>query len=223
MSWEKSKAATPLKRDFLKAFFAREKRFFLTGGSALGLFYLDHRRSYDLDLFSTEQPGWIDIDGVVRASARESGCEIGIMREGPTFRRYKIERAEEVEIVDVVLDLAPQRDVEKNWMDGIQVDTLREIMVNKIATLISRSELKDVVDLYFLEKEGMRVEDYFHDARGKNGGLDPAMMSMILDSMNLNALPDYLIKPLTLDELVQFVQDLKKRLILMAFPGKPAE
>jgi len=53
MSWENSKAITPLKREFLKAFCLREKRFFLTGGSALGLFYLQHRFSYDLDLFST--------------------------------------------------------------------------------------------------------------------------------------------------------------------------
>jgi hypothetical protein len=47
MSWEDSKACTPLKRDFLRAWFALESRYFLTGGSALGLFYLDHRRSYD--------------------------------------------------------------------------------------------------------------------------------------------------------------------------------
>ena len=54
MSWESSKALTPLKRAFLDAFFAENRSFFLTGGSALGIFYLDHRRSYDLDLFTTE-------------------------------------------------------------------------------------------------------------------------------------------------------------------------
>ena len=66
MSWESSKAVTPLKRDFLKAFFAREKRFFLTGGSALGLFYLEHRYSYALDLFSQDRPDWLELDGVMR-------------------------------------------------------------------------------------------------------------------------------------------------------------
>lgn len=39
MNWEESKALTPLKRDFLKAFFDRSQAFFLTGGSALGIFY----------------------------------------------------------------------------------------------------------------------------------------------------------------------------------------
>ena len=41
-NWEKSKALTPLKKDFLKEFFLIEDRFFLTGGSALGIFYFDH-------------------------------------------------------------------------------------------------------------------------------------------------------------------------------------
>lgn len=51
MSWEESRATTSLKRDFLEAWFAEDQRFFLTGGSALGMFYLDHRLSYDLDEF----------------------------------------------------------------------------------------------------------------------------------------------------------------------------
>ena len=38
MNWEDSNACTPLKRDFLRAWFAQEQRFFLIGGSALGLF-----------------------------------------------------------------------------------------------------------------------------------------------------------------------------------------
>jgi hypothetical protein len=53
MNWDESKACTPIKRDFLRAWFEVDQRFFLTGGSALGLFYLHHRISYDLDLFTT--------------------------------------------------------------------------------------------------------------------------------------------------------------------------
>ena len=62
MSWEESKACTPLKRDFLRAWFALETRYFLTGGSALGLFYLDHRRSCDLDLFTTDEVEPADLE-----------------------------------------------------------------------------------------------------------------------------------------------------------------
>ncbi len=85
MNWENSKAITPLKRDFLKSFFSREKRFFLTGGSALGLFYLEHRFSYDLDLFSNEHVDWIEIDGVMRLCSQEVGASLQLLRDAPTF------------------------------------------------------------------------------------------------------------------------------------------
>jgi hypothetical protein len=220
MSWENSKAVTPLKRDFLKAFFAREKRFFLTGGSALGLFYLDHRFSYDVDLFSTDRMDWLELDGIMRLCARDIAADLDLMRDAPTFRRYRLGRAGRQEIVDIVLDVGHQIDSTKHWIDGVQVDTLHEITVNKITTLIGRCEWKDIVDLYFLEKKGFRAEDYFEEARQKDGGLDPAMVSLLLDSLTIAELPDYLIEPVTLPELKAFVEDLKRRMAMMAYPDQ---
>lgn len=218
MNWENSKAVTPLKRDFLKAFFIREKRFFLTGGSALGLFYLEHRFSYDLDLFSQDRPDWLELDGVMRLCAEGIGATLELRRDAPTFRRYQLVRGRESEIIDLVLDISPQLDPEKPWIGDIRVDTLHEIVVNKITTLISRCELKDIVDLFFLEKAGYRVEDYFEEARQKDGGLDPAMISLLLDAQRIAELPDYLIKPLTVAALCAFVDDLKRRMALLAYP-----
>ena len=74
MNWENSKALTPLKRDFLRAWFAEDDRFFLTGGSALGIFYLDHRQSYDLDLFSTEEVDSLELRNRVQRIARTIGA-----------------------------------------------------------------------------------------------------------------------------------------------------
>ena len=100
----------------------------------------------------------------------------------------------------------------------VRVDTLHEIMVNKITTLISRCEVKDIVDLYFLEKAGLRVERHFEEARQKDGGLDPGMVSLLLDSVTIAEVPDYMIQPLDLEELRAFVDDLKRRMALMAYP-----
>jgi len=223
MSWENSKAVTPLKRDFLKAFFAREKRFFLTGGSALGLFYLEHRHSYDVDLFSPDRPEWLEVDGVMHLCAEDLGAILELRRDAPTFRRYQLVRGEDSEIVDMVLDISPQVDPDKPWIDDVRVDTLHEIMVNKITTLISRCEVKDIVDLFFLEKDGYRIEDYFEEAQQKDGGLDPAMVSLLLDALRITELPDYLIKPMTLAELCAFVDDVKRRMALMAYPDRLKE
>jgi predicted nucleotidyltransferase component of viral defense system len=221
MSWENSSASTPLKRDFLKSFFVHEKRFFLTGGSALGLFYLQHRFSYDLDLFSKENVEWLEVDGVIHLCAKEIGADLDLLRDTPTFRRYRVCRDGLTEIIDIVFDLSPQVDTEKAWIEDIQVDTLHEIMLNKIATLISRCELKDVVDLYFMEQEGLRVETYFEEAQQKDGGLDPSMISLLLNSLAVPELPSYMIKPLTLEALRAFVDDLKRHMALMAYPDTP--
>jgi hypothetical protein len=47
-------ALSPFQRALLEAFFRRSPAFYLTGGAALAGFYLGHRRTEDLDLFTTE-------------------------------------------------------------------------------------------------------------------------------------------------------------------------
>ncbi len=56
-----------------------------------------------------------------------------------------------------MVDRVPQVDPEKNRFGAIRVDTLREILANKLTTLVSRTELKDLIDLYYLEKAGHDV------------------------------------------------------------------
>jgi hypothetical protein len=43
---------TPLQKDVLAAFFSSERGFFLTGGAALAGYWLRHRPTGDLDLFT---------------------------------------------------------------------------------------------------------------------------------------------------------------------------
>ena len=114
--------------------------------------------------------------------------------------------------------MAPQIDAEKEHFGKLRVDTLREITVNKICTLIGRCELKDLVDLFFLRKRGFTVRDHFAEARQKEGGLDPAMISFILARTTIDKVPDYLLEPLDLDEFRTFVRNLQLELAELAFP-----
>ncbi|MCC6897497.1 MAG: hypothetical protein IT377_00905 [Polyangiaceae bacterium] len=43
MDFSKDSSLTPFQRDLVVEFFARERRFFLTGGAALAGFYFGHR------------------------------------------------------------------------------------------------------------------------------------------------------------------------------------
>jgi Nucleotidyl transferase AbiEii toxin, Type IV TA system len=219
MSWEDSKACTPLKRDFLREWFAQEQRFFLTGGSALGIFYLDHRRSYDLDLFTTETVESKEVQNLVLRVSAKTAALCTAVRSAPDFHRFKLTRGDEREIIDVVVDRAPQLDALKACVDGIRVDTLREILANKLTTLVSRSELKDLVDLYFLEKSGCDLLAAIPDARAKDGGWEPAVVAMLLDEMRVKVPPEWLIREVSTSELETFVRKLRLGLAERALPS----
>ena len=218
MNWEDSKACTPLKRDFLRAWFAQEQRFFLTGGSALGLFYLDHRRSYDLDLFTAEEVEGKEVQNLVQRTAADIGAECAAVRTAPDFHRFRLTRGDEREIIDVVVDRAPQLDTQKASFGSIQVDTLREILANKLTTLLSRAELKDVVDLYFLEQAGQDLLAAIPDAQAKDGGWEPAVVSMLLAGLHVREVPAWMIKELAPEDLEAFLGRLRLALAKLALP-----
>ena len=218
MSWEDSNACTPLKRDFLHAWFAQERRFFLTGGSALGLFYLDHRRSYDLDFFTSDEVEAKEVQNLVHRTADRIDAECHAIQSAPDFHRFRLVRGGQREIIDVVVDRAPQLDPRKADFGVIRVDTLREIIANKLATLISRSELKDVVDLFFLEQAGHDILSSIPDAQAKDGGWDPAVVSMLLDGLDTSELPPWLLRSLTPEELHAFLKRLRLAIAAKALP-----
>ena len=219
MNWENSKAITALKRDFLKRFAARNHDFFLTGGSALGIFYLEHRLSYDLDFFTCEPTvEWHLLENLVRGIAADIQAECHALTASPDFHRYQIVRPPESEILDFVIERIPQLDEKKNDFDGVRVDTIREIMVNKICALIHRCELKDVLDLYYLQRKGYSVRDYLKETKRKEAGLDPAMISFLLSRLKIDIDPDYLLAPLDLADFRRFVDELRKEMAQVSFP-----
>ncbi len=218
MNWEESKCCTPIKRDFLRAWFAWEQRFFLTGGSALGLFYLDHRRSYDLDLFTAEEVEGKEVENLVARVAARIGAECRAVRTSADFHRFRLNRGEEREIIDVVVDRAPQLDAIKPCIDGIRVDTLREIVANKLTTLLSRFEIKDVVDLYYLEQTGCDLLAAVADARAKDGGWEPAVVGMMLDGIHITELPAWMIRDLSPGDLADFLHDLRVKITRLSLP-----
>ncbi len=220
MNWEDSKACTPLKRDILRAWFDRESRYFLTGGSALGLFYLHHRRSYDLDLFTSNEVTSKEVKNLVLQVAEKINARCEALRSAPDFHRFLMTRNDEREIIDVVTDRAPQLDTEKNLIDGIRVDTQREILANKLTTLLSRSEVKDIIDLYFLEQAGHDILSAIPDAYEKDGGWgwEPAIVAMLLEGLSLDTLPALLVKDLDPEDLKAFQQRLRLAIAKLALP-----
>jgi nucleotidyltransferase AbiEii toxin of type IV toxin-antitoxin system len=176
---------TPLQRDLLDAFFAREHRLFLTGGGALAGFYFGHRTTEDLDLFA---PPGLDLGEAARAldeAARSLGATAAPKTTHPDFRRLIVRRNDETCVVDLVVDRAPAVDPIKSAFGPIRVDTMREIAANKITTLLGRSEAKDLVDLVVLADSGVDLDRAFADARTKDGGANPATLAWLLEQIEI--------------------------------------
>lgn len=159
---------TPLQLEVLTAFFRREQRFFLSGGAALAGFHLVHRRTHDLDLFTTDQL-LEEGDQALASTADALGAVLERVQTTPDLRRRILRRDGDAVVVDLVHDRAPQGPLPKQVVGAIRVDPPQEILANKLCALLSRSELRDLVDVFALERAGFAVEDALPLAQRKDG------------------------------------------------------
>jgi len=125
------------------------KNFYWTGGTLLSYFYLHHRDSVDLDFFSEE----LFLDDEYLKFINELKAAVGAKRAKFTLdknrRIYLIER--NGDSVKLELVYFPFASVEKKPLlkeFSLKVDSLTNIMVNKILSSYQRNEPKDVYDLY---------------------------------------------------------------------------
>jgi len=212
---------TPLQRDFLRAFFSERPAFFLTGGTALAEFYLRHRRSEDLDLFTTDDAAFGVVASLVEKAARSLNATVRWIRTGPQFRRALASRESETVLVDLVRDIDQQIIASKPTRKGIRVDSIEDITANKLCALLGRQEVKDVIDLYFLERRGIDLVASIAPAARKDAGMNAAILSQICAAMCLPEIPGILLQPVGRETLEAFLRDLSRRLARAAFPGSP--
>jgi hypothetical protein len=210
---------SPLQQDLLEAFFRRESRFFLTGGGALAGFYLGHRTTADLDLFVTT-PVIDDGEAALRAAAAELGASAERVRTAPDFRRWLVKRGDDGVVVDLVLEHAPQGPEEKRRFGAVRVDPPGEILANKLCTLLSRAEPRDLVDVYAIERAGHPMDAALSLAREKDGGLTPAQLAWVLTQITIGdgaKIPGNI----PAAELRTYVSELCSRLTRLAYPAPP--
>jgi hypothetical protein len=212
-----SNQLSPLQLDFLRAFFQREGRFFLTGGAALAGFHLGHRETHDLDLFTLED-AMADGMSAVAEVAREFNGTLEAIQTSPDFRRVLLRRGTEAIVVDLVREYVTQAVPEKPVVNGIRVDPPQEILANKLCALLSRSEIRDLVDARALELAGYRMEDALQQAAAKDRGLTPAQLGWVLSQIEIG---DDLIPPggVSPEELRRYLTELVGRLARQAFPA----
>lgn len=209
---ENNAILTPLQKKIMRILFSDSwfhSVFFLTGGTALSAYYLQHRLSEDLDFF-THETFPPHLPNTVRHLLSPATTGLELITQAPTFLRFV---ADDSLKLDFAVDTAARFGLPAMF-DGIRVDNEENIAVNKVCTILSRLDPKDYVDLFFLIRDrNYSIDDLLKKGRDKDGGLEPFLWTqLIADCENFTLLPKML-KSLALDELKQFYRQLRKEVV----------
>lgn len=197
--------------------------FFLTGGTALSVFYLGHRVSDDIDLFSTEPIGLPEIDFWIKT---RWGLQYSPLQKSAQFLSMLIEGVK----VDLVLDdqsfKDPRRRFHFDSQRSVQVDSLSNIVTNKFTAVISRTEPKDFVDFYLILQtfKPYDWDELYQMSRLKDAVFDdPPTAAFQLEAglafLRENpSLRPKMLREVDWERLVVFYQDLSRWLYALAKP-----
>lgn len=207
---------TPLQHAFMTRFFSHEigRAFYLTGGTALAAFYLYHRFSEDLDLFTLEEGALDAAQDVVLTISEAAEWEADVRRLSPHLLRVVLTDTQDESIkVDLVQDAGPQFG-EKQACDGMIVDALVDVAANKVTAILGRADAKDFVDLYFLIHElGYDPDELIELAKEKDPGLTAFYLAGMMRHIHrIQDLP-VMLKPVDLETLRPFYSKLADRLL----------
>lgn len=185
--------------------------FYFTGGTALSLYYLQHRVSEDLDFFSETNFNPDTVGSIVEDWG-------GKYHFKPEFKQVEnlttfLLTFNGGYTLKIDFNFYPHRRVEKSKLiDGMEVDSLRDIATNKLMTIIQRTQVKDFVDLYYLLEE-FTVWDLIDGVKIKFGyKTDPLLIASDFLKVNEFEFLPKMIKKLDLETLKTFFREKAKLL-----------
>lgn len=129
------------------------ERFYLTGGTPLAVFYLQHRYSEDLDFFSEQE---IDDIGALEIAVRtiQKNVSADAVDFQQSFNRNIFFIHFGGEVLKTEFTYFPFPRIEKGKIEwGISVDSILDIAINKLFTIYQRTAARDYIDLYLICRE----------------------------------------------------------------------
>jgi len=167
-----------LEKDYRKLYLTQDKiltalkpvlsPFYLTGGTALGRFYMNHRFSEDLDFFTNNSDSFhTSVKNVEKILVSKFSILKTQSIVYDDFVRYYIEDEERVLKIEFVNDIAYRCGVPNLYRYGF-VDTPLNILTNKLTAIVGRDEPKDVFDIYAISQHYMfNWLKVFNEAKNK--------------------------------------------------------
>jgi hypothetical protein len=148
-----------------------QEHFYLSGGTALAEYYLGHRLSYDLDLFTSDANLIVPFSYQLEQAARSVGMKVTVVRRFASFVELQVSQGDDHLKIDLGLD-SPFRFSPAELSDSsVWVNDFQDIQTDKTLAFFGRAEPRDAVDLYFLLQRTSFVE-LANLARQKDTGFD---------------------------------------------------
>jgi len=198
---------TDAQKEILKVFAETEgaSEFYLTGGTALAAFYLHHRYSEDLDLFTGKEDLVPITSRAFERNLEREGFALEVLLRTSSFVRLLISKGGGKVKVEIAQDtpyrLAPVVRTEY----GVNVDSLEDIAANKMLALFGRAEPRDFVDVYFLVKEYFDFPKLLEMAGRKDTGFDEYWLAIALRQIeDMEELPVAMRAPFDFDAMKTF-------------------
>ncbi|MDQ7030172.1 MAG: nucleotidyl transferase AbiEii/AbiGii toxin family protein [Ardenticatenia bacterium] len=153
--------------------------FYLTGGTALAEFYLGHRLSFDLDLFTTEERLPLPFSRQVEQIFPQQGWEVRVLRRFATLVEMTVGKGGESLRLDLAVDTPFRFGKPLPTPYGVPVNDLQDLKAEKTLAYYGRAEPRDAVDLYFLLQEDS-LQDLMNLAKQKDTGFDAYWFAVAL-------------------------------------------
>lgn len=156
MAKEKS-ILTPHQKEILEII-TKEKyfttRFYLAGGTALSEFYFKHRLSEDLDFFSEKQ----EVNPIPIIRFFENKSKFLKVKKIETKKVFGLHsfflHFQDKEILKVDFNYYPFPLIEKGTkFKNLKIESIYDIGVDKVHTIVLKPRARDFVDIYFIIKE----------------------------------------------------------------------
>lgn len=142
--------------------------FYLTGGTALGRFYLNHRFSDDLDFFTNANAQYTN--SITELNRKIKGqFEVNMQQSlfADDFTRFFITEDDHFLKIELVNDIEYYAGKPTPYKYGF-IDTPLNILSNKLTALVGRDEPKDIFDIIHISTNySFNWMDVFYHAKQK--------------------------------------------------------
>lgn len=188
--------------------------FYLTGGTALAEFYLEHRLSEDLDFFSEQEFESAFISSLLKKIKEKAGIIRVNYEQSYNRNLFFLELKDDT--IKTEFTYFPFTRIEsKKKFGDLYIDSLLDIAVNKVFTIYQKPRFRDFIDLYFIlmQEKSWSIDSLVEKAQIKFGNyIDPLQLSS--QFVKVESLKDYpnMIKKFDDKEMQSFFTKEAKRL-----------